>query len=102
MEAKITELISITGRPREMCVQALSAAGGNADIACEILLSGGVPMEGGAEDDYGDEYEGEGSGAPGADMAGGNPLAALANNPSFAMIRQRIISDPNFYQQFMQ
>jgi hypothetical protein len=39
---------------------------------------------GGAEDGYGDE---EGS----ADLAGGNPFAALASNPNFALIRQRIL-----------
>jgi len=32
---------------------------------------------------------------------GGNPLAALAANPNFEQLRQRIVSDPAFYQQFM-
>ena len=55
-------------------------------------------------DDYGDEGDedaslgGEGLGAG----AGGNPFAALAQNPNFALIRQRILQDPNFYNQFMQ
>jgi hypothetical protein len=44
-------------------------------------------------DDYGDE---------GAGAAGGNPFAALASNPNFEQIRQRIATDPNFYNQFMQ
>lgn len=47
-----------------------------------------MPEEG--DDDYGDE---EGSGNIGA----GNPFAALASNPNFALIRQRILQDPNFY-----
>ena len=34
--------------------------------------------------------------------AGANPFAALASNPNFGMIRQRILQDPNFYNQFMQ
>lgn len=45
-------------------------------------------------DDYGDEA---GLPASGADAGAGNPFAALANNPNFAQIRQRIISDPAFY-----
>lgn len=64
---------------------------------------------GGAQQDYDDDYgdegganPGVGGGSAGAGGAGaGNPFAALASNPNFAMIRQRIIQDPNFYQQFM-
>lgn len=48
----------------------------------------------GADDDYGDE-EGSGAGAGGGLQ--GNPFAALAQNPNFAMIRQRILQDPSFY-----
>ena len=60
-------------------------------------MSGGIPAGGMGEgamdegDDYGDE---EGSADVGA---GGNPFAALAQNPNFALIRQRILQDPNFY-----
>jgi UV excision repair protein RAD23 len=81
-------------------MQALRAAFGNPDRAFEFLMSG-IPAEGmGAaggdvgDDDYGDE---EGSADVGAG-AGGNPFAALASNPNFALIRQRILQDPNFYQ----
>ena len=54
------------------------------------LPAGGGAAEGGegagaGEDDYGDE---EGSGVGGG---GANPFAALAQNPNFAMIRQRIL-----------
>lgn len=44
------------------------------------------------------------SGSPGGHHGGGggeNPLAALAQNANFAMIRQRILQDPSFYNQFM-
>ena len=45
------------------------------------------------DDDYGDE---EGSADIGGD-AGDNPFAALASNPNFAVVRQRILQDPTFY-----
>lgn len=60
---------------------------------------------GGAGEDFGDDYgdEGEEEGSAGVGMpAGANPFAALASNPNFALIRQRILQDPNFYNQFMQ
>lgn len=58
----------------------------------------GIPANTGAErapDNYGGDMA-----DPDVDH-GANPLAALANNPGFEQIRQRIISDPAFYQQFM-
>lgn len=100
----------ISGKGKDQCVLALRAAFGNPDRAFEYLLSGvnlsalaSQPggMEGAGEDvgdDYGDE---EGSSDPFGGAAG-NPFAALASNPNFALIRQRILQDPAFYQQFMQ
>jgi UV excision repair protein RAD23 len=105
----VNELIMISGKPRDQCILALRAAFGNPDRAFEYLLSGvnlaAVANQPGAGaeaagyddgDDYGDE---EGSADPMA--MGGNPFAALASNPNFNVIRQRILQDPSFYQQFM-
>ncbi len=80
---------------------ALRAAQGNPDVAYEILASG-MPLTGAEDmgDDYGDE--GEEDASHGGMPAGANPFAALSQNPNFTLIRQRILQDPNFYQQFMQ
>lgn len=50
----------------------------------QMLGAGGA---GDFPEDEGEEEEDEGA----------NPFAALAQNPNFAMIRQRILQDPNFY-----
>ena len=67
-EEALSTLVAITGRPRDLCVQALMMTQGNADLACSLLLEGvnmqdlqalarqgggaGAGMGGG--DDYGD------------------------------------------------
>jgi hypothetical protein len=69
------------------------------DVAFEILSSG-MPLTGneGDGDDYGEEDEDPSIvGGAGGMPAGANPFAALAQNPNFALIRQRILQDPNFY-----
>jgi len=115
MEVAVNDLIAITGKSKEQCTLAIRAAQGNPDVAYEILTSGmplneamlsgaGAGVGGGAAagDDYGDEYGEEGEEGAGSMPAGANPFAALASNPNFGMIRQRILQDPNFYNQFMQ
>lgn len=47
-----------------------------------------------------EEEGGVGTGVGGG-AGGANPFAALASNPGFALIRERIIQDPNFYNQFI-
>ena len=54
--------------------------------------------DGGQADEYGEEGGEEGSEPIGE---GGNLFEALAQNPNFALIRQRILTDPAFYQQFI-
>lgn len=49
-------------------------------------MSGGIP-EGGAGEDIGEEEYGEEEGSASMGGAGGNPFAALASNPNFALIR---------------
>jgi hypothetical protein len=65
--------MSISGKPKEICIQALKVANGDPNIAFEFLMQYGAggdmmegDMEGGnyemaGEDDYGDEEGGEGS-----------------------------------------
>ena len=66
VEAAINELMAISGKPKELCVQALTAAQGIPDVAFEFLMSGHIPQMGagggggGGQADYGDEaMEGE-------------------------------------------
>lgn len=62
----MNDLIALSGKPRDLCIRALTAAQGIPDIAYDLLMSGvnipDVPQ--GAPDmdiDYGDEFEpGEG------------------------------------------
>ncbi len=94
MEASVNELVMISGKTREQCLLALRAAQGSPDVAFEILMSG-IPLNeaalsgamggGGAEADYGDEYGDESDEPIGG--GAGNPLAAIAQNPNFQLIR---------------
>jgi hypothetical protein len=105
MEVAVNDLMAITGKSKDQCILAIRAAQGNPDVAYEILASG-MPLNaamlygagaGGADagdDDYGDEYGDEGEEGTGANRsipADANPLAALASNPNFNLIRQRIL-----------
>lgn len=110
MEVAVNDLVMLTGRSKDDCTLALRAAQGVPDIAYEILASGmplnqlgNLPVGGddGGDDPYGEEDEDPSVGG-GSMPAGANPFAALAANPNFGLIRQRILQDPNFYNTFMQ
>jgi hypothetical protein len=68
VEAAVNELMAISGKPKELCAQALAAAQGIPDVAFEFLMSGHIPQmgAGGGQGDYddemGDEEEGMGGG----------------------------------------
>lgn len=110
--------MAISGKPRELCIQALIAAHNIPDVAFEFLMSGYIPQapaggQGGEDhgDGYGDEdmadegeEEGDGLGGLANYNLDANTLQAiqtLVSNPNFPMIRQRMIQDPNFSQSFM-
>ena len=63
--------MSISGKPRELCIQALTAAQNIPDVAFEFLMSGHIPQvpagggDGGQEADYGDEGDDGGEGGMG-------------------------------------
>ena len=102
VEAAVSELMSISGKPREDCIRALAMAQNQPDLAFEILLQG-LPSEaemaamqnaGGDDDAYGDEQPdlGAGGGAANLGAAGLTPqvlqqLQALVTNPGFPAIR---------------
>ena len=103
VEAAVNELMAISGKPKELCTQALAAAQGIPDVAFEFLMSGHIPQvaagggAGGgaaAQQDYGDEEMEEGDGGLAQynlDPATMQQIQALVSNPSFPMIRQRMI-----------
>jgi len=43
VEAAVNELMAISGKPKELCLQALAAANNSPDIAFEFLMSGQIP-----------------------------------------------------------
>ena len=59
--------MAISGKPKELCTQALAAAQGIPDVAFEFLMSGHIPQVGagdaGGQGDYDDEMPGEDEGA---------------------------------------
>ena len=65
VEAAVNELMAISGKPKELCAQALAAAQGITDVAFEFLISGHIPAMGGGggagqgeyDDEMGDEEE---------------------------------------------
>lgn len=62
--------MAISGKPRELCIQALAAAHYIPDVAFEFLMSGNIPqmpegLDDHGDEDMGDEDEGEGDGLGG-------------------------------------
>ena len=100
------------GFPRDECMRALRAAYYNPDRAVDYLLNGipsnlgqdPVPSSSaagyGAGAATGDDMEDDG-GDDGVEDSGANPLAFLQNNPMFDQLRQRLITEPAFFQTFM-
>jgi len=117
VESAVQELMAISGKSRELCIQALIAAHNIPDIAFEFLMSGMIPPVGGQNDGAGadgdEPYEDEGEGEEGDVDLGQvlgqynldqNTLLAiqgLVQDENFPLVRQRMIEDPNFAQQFM-
>lgn len=112
-EEMVGTLQAISGKGREECIRALQAAFGDPDRAFEYATMG-IPAGMGAmpqghpgagfpaghdqamEGDYGDEDDGS------VDPGAMGDLAAFAQNPQFQQLRQRMIQNPQFYQEFMQ
>jgi len=44
VEAAVNELMAISGKPKDLCIQALAAAQGIPDVAFEFLMSGHIPQ----------------------------------------------------------
>jgi hypothetical protein len=88
-------------------IRCLELAKGNPDVAFEILS---IPPEqlaqmaqmhgGGGAGGYGDEDMGDDDGY-GDELDGASGLANFLNNPNFQQIRERMINNPQFYEQFM-
>mmetsp|Transcript_2184 Transcript_2184/g.3807 ORF Transcript_2184/g.3807 Transcript_2184/m.3807 type:complete len:165 (+) Transcript_2184:456-950(+) len=103
--------MAISGKSRELCIEALRAAQNIPDLAFQFLTSGditdmgmGMGQGGDEAEEYGAEEEGSMQGVTGMEQDPETMAAiqSLINNPSFPMIRQRMLQDPNFSQQFLQ
>ena len=44
-EEAVSTIVGITGKPREMAIQALQLTQGNADMACSLLFEGVTPEQ---------------------------------------------------------
>jgi len=107
-QAALTEMENM-GFPRDQCEAAYRAAFFNSERAIEYLLNG-IP-EGALQQPSPvappqpapGTNTGAGAATAGAPAAaGGQPdFSALTSNPMFAQLRERMLSDPNFLQQFM-
>jgi len=64
--------MAFTGGSRDMCIQALNAANGNADLAFEFVMSGNIPQP---------RPQNTGAGGAGGMGGGANPLQAMMQQP---------------------
>lgn len=113
LETTLTELQNM-GFPRDECMRALRAAFYNPDRAVDYLLNG-IPEGAGeqpqpAANPAAGVSPGAGAGADlgaaaaeglGGAEGGANPLSFLQNNPMFDQLRQRLVTEPQFFQTFM-
>lgn len=81
--------MAISGKPSDICEQALLLANGNADLAFTILTDGiqGMQQPGGPQAMYDDD---EGADDPGQMDLSAGPFAALTQHPDFGAIVERI------------
>lgn len=105
------------GFPREECIAALRAAFFNKERAAEYLLTG-IPEGAGADAPM--PGPGAGGAPTGGAPAGGAPgagpipggagglspedltkIQALAQNPAFTQLRERMLQEPQMIQQFL-
>lgn len=94
------------GFGREECMRALRAAYYNPERAVDYLLNG-IPSNIEAEQTHAARAQqpssghSHGAGSAQPDASDRNPLEFLRNNPMFETLRQRLISEPQFFQTFM-
>jgi len=96
--------MAMTGNPRDYCVQALLAAGGDPNLAYEILTTGVAQMMAaqgtdgmaalqnmadGEDDVYGDE-----AGEDDIDDPALQALQEFTDSPQFEAVRARMLEDP--------
>lgn len=94
-QASLTEMEAM-GFPRDQCEAALRAAFGHQERAVEYLLTGipdNIPAQ--------QPPAAAPTGAPPGGAPGAGDFAALTSNPMFGQLRERILQDPQFFQQFM-
>lgn len=92
------------GFPRDQCVAAYRAAFFNGDWAVDYLLNGipeGILDDAPASHGHAPPVSHPGAGGLPAPGGAGPDFSALTSNPMFEQLREWIIQDPQFFQQFM-
>lgn len=99
MEEAVQTLMATTGAQRDHVIRCLEMAGGDPNVAFELCLADPVQlaqMQAAHNMGAGEEEEGSYD-----DEGGLGGLAAFVNNPQFQMLRQRMLQNPAFFQEFM-